>query len=136
MTAYMFLPNTINEHYYSISVINFLTFTMSSSLQILISCVLPKSIRLNRSAIAMTSNYLQITREKLLWSIILKNESTLPMSCLLNKFFESIFFPFQRYFLKLPSVYPDKGYALNVKVCFPFTFGLKFSLEIYYGSRV
>ena len=47
MTAYMFLPNTINEHYYSISVINFLTFTMSNSLQILISCVLPRSIRLN-----------------------------------------------------------------------------------------
>ena len=47
MTAYMFLPNTINEHYYSISVINFLTFTMSNSLQILISCVLPKSLRLN-----------------------------------------------------------------------------------------
>ena len=54
MTAYMFLPNTINEHYYSISVINFLTFTMSNSLQILISCVLPRSIRLNWSAIAMT----------------------------------------------------------------------------------
>ena len=47
MTAYMFLPNTINEHYYSISMINFLTFTMSNSLQILISCVLPRSIRLN-----------------------------------------------------------------------------------------
>ena len=47
MTAYMFLPNTINEHYYSISVINFLTFTMSNSLQILISCVLPKSLKLN-----------------------------------------------------------------------------------------
>ena len=77
MTAYTFLPNTINEHYYSISVINFLTFTMSSSLEILISCVLPKSIRLNRSAIAMTGNYLQITREKLLRSIILKNESIL-----------------------------------------------------------
>lgn len=54
MTAYVFLPNTINEHYNSISVINFLTFTMSNSLQILISCVLPKSLRLNWSAIAMT----------------------------------------------------------------------------------